>query len=238
MSILSHGHRFVPTTGDWEGTVHGFPMSFELVKEPGSEPAYGFDNVVMFTPSTCPADTGNFVEETVDDSVVQPVNRGGSFGISRYGIFGGLTGARSSQLVTKFTYPAGTNGLKCPSRYVWHLRPSRRRAVQDGRWRLHFSDGETQTVGVHAGGRIVTGIRYPKALGSCESLWTSIVSSQLLLFVNPTGSASFTDPGVGLQVTLRFTRRAAVGQMSDIPPGASVPPCRVGITASVLKPSA
>ena len=206
------------TTGDWEGIAGGFPASFELsyvpsdAAYPGYAP-YGYGNLVLLEPSTCPFERYSYAEETVGAGGSYPVHANGSLGLRSYGIFGGLTGTRTAKLSMRIDSPP------CRRTFVWRMHPAHRLAVYDGTWRLRFADRESQTFKVSAGGRLATGFGVPQAVSNCGG-----PVGGFDLFVPANRVATLTTPHQ-FAVKLTFLRKIASGQITV--PGSSCRPLKM-----------
>jgi hypothetical protein len=202
-SIRPHrGKPFVPALGDWEGTVNGFPASFDL-RYDGSRSGqkYGFDDVVALSPDVCPV-TGTRYEVDVIASLRQTrLGGAGSLGLDGFGFGGGFTGAKTASLSK--AYHLGS----CSGRLTWRMHPSRRQPVQDGTWKLSFTDGESSQFQVVGRGRLATPITLPDELARCNQ-----VSGEVATFIAANGAAKVSQPNVRLSMT--FSRRSATGRLN------------------------
>ncbi len=213
-AIRAGHHRFVPRTGDWEGTARGFPASFELLYKPGyaaygpKYTSYGFEDVVTLLPATCPISSSRYSEGVIGDHFPTPVYAGGSLHLRSYGFPGGLSGSRSATLRTSYNFPRQGSTPGCKGRLVWHLRPAHRHPVSDGTWRLRFSEGSAETVAVHGQGRLVQGISFPPAFAQCAGLFGGVD-----LFIKPGGRAAASYP----KLQLSFRRRSVTGTLGSLP---------------------
>jgi hypothetical protein len=224
--VPSHGKQFVPVTGDWEGTVDGFPASFELLYHPSFATKYhlapyAFENLVMIEPDSCPVASYQYYENMVSQAATSGISTGGSFRLGSDGWPGGLTGARTAKLSA-----VAQSGLKCQLKLHWTLHPAHRRAVQDGKWKLDFGDGASNTFTVESGGRLASGITVPDAVNKCGASSGGGAD----LFIPPSGSGSYDDPqALGVQMT--FYDHTATGQMSF--PNSQC--ARVSLSATLVK---
>lgn len=229
--IVSGNHRYVPATGDWEGTADGFGASFELLYEPGYAVygsrvvQYGFEDLTVVQPAACPISPGQSGQEIIANHHISPVFAGGYLHAGKAGVYGGLTGARTAKLWVNFRRAQVPGSPGCRRTLIWHLHPAHRRPVQDGLWKLRFSDGETGSFTVAGGGRVASGLAFPQnftcGLGGIN------------LFIGPDGHSFYGDASVN--VALRFAQRSASGTMSG---GAgTTSPCRLGMSASLHKPA-
>jgi hypothetical protein len=220
-----HGAPFVPKLGDWEGRANGFPVSFELLSVPrfktklGLLP-YGFTNMVVLEPNGCPPNPGDYSEDAVTGGQPATLGRHGGFVLTRFGFDGGLAGTRSALLAKSYRL---SSGGRCSGRLVWHLHPANRAAVPDGRWKAHFSDGESSAFTVLAGGRLATKIALPHALARCGG-----PVGALDVFIGARGNAAFTQSK--LQLGVHFSGASATGKLSV--PGASCRHASLTMTAS------
>jgi hypothetical protein len=219
----AHGNPYVPTLGDWEGKVNGFPASFALLSVPKfhqlGRPPYGFTDVVALRPASCPPSSVRYSEETITGGRPAMVRRGGSFTLERFGFSGGLRGASSAVVMSSYT----SSGGRCSGRLVWQMHPAKRARVLDGTWRAHFSDGESSTFDVQAGGRLATRIALPSRLHGCGG-----PTGALDLFIGARGNAAINQ--AKLSVGVHFAERTATGNLSV--PGASCRHPSLTMTAS------
>jgi hypothetical protein len=216
-----HGKPFAPAVGDWEGTAGGFPASFKLTNVPSFRvqlglPPYGFSNLVTLNPDSCPARSGRYSEDALTSAHPSPVKRQGGFGLERFGFAGGLTGARRALLVRRFKVGG------CSDRLTWHMHPAHRAPVRDGRWKVHYADGESGSFRVESGGRLAVHIVIPASLGKCGG---PVGASDL--FIGPRGQAAIHQ--AKLSLVMHFKRQTATGKVSD-PARKCVRP--LGLTAS------
>jgi hypothetical protein len=230
-ALRLHGHRFVPVTGDWEGTADGYPASFQLLYEPGFSIPYAVENLVRFEPGSCPNGVYPSVSPLIDSEGPASMASTGSFGVGKYDVYGGLTGTRSAHLWSTISYE-GTAQPGCLDRLDLHMHPAHRDRVRSGTWLLRYTD-VSQDVKVVGGGRIVEGIGIPPETDRCYPNYItppSGLGDQLEAFIGPTGQASNTFGYYGISVALNFEANTAAGQMvihNQACPDASFP-----ITAS------
>ena len=196
------GRPFVPEAGDWEGTAGGFPASFELRYAAGtsSPRGYVFDTVLALLPAGCPVSPAHYSEDLISAARPTPIQASGSFGLARLGFDGGLRGAGSALLSTR--YRSGS----CSGRLTWHMHPARRAAVQDGRWQATISGGEQAVFHVRAGGRLATAIALPAALARCGG-----PAGGVDLFIGTSGQAKLTRPD--LRISIMFSGHSARGRI-------------------------
>jgi hypothetical protein len=204
-AISSPGQSpFVPVIGDWEGSVDGFPASFELVYEPTyayyGRPPYGFEDLTTIEPDSCPIAANRYSVSVVGQNDATPLGVGGSFPLAGEGITGAMLGASSATLSSTFDTGTGRGGASCAGTLTTAMHPANRRTVDDGAWTLRFADGESQTFTVSAGGRAAIGIDFPAALGRCGG-----PSGNLNLFIGATGTASLRGPRGAFALRLSFT---------------------------------
>jgi hypothetical protein len=232
-AIHSGRHRFVPVTGDWEGTFDGLPASFSLAYKPayrvygGLVVPYGFANLIYFEPENCPIDPTMESQSVIGDHDFTPVYAGGSFHLRKnFGVAGGLTGARTA----KISIPnSPVPGESCfPKKFVWHLHPVHRRPVQDGTWQATFAGGERETFTVDAGGRLVS-------LGTPASFTCG--AGSLGLFIRPNGRVGAQSPG-GIGFTAQFHRRTASGILTGSGSSTTGGSCTLAFNARLVKRSA
>jgi hypothetical protein len=204
-SIKPHrGRPFVPVTGDWEGSVDGFPASFEVTYDAAGQPTpYGVQDIVALQPNSCPVLASRYAGNLISSSQ-RPVsvNGAGFLKLKGFGFAGNLTGARGASLSRD--YHTGS----CGGRLTWQLHPAHRRLIQDGVWKLNFADGESSRFSVVGAGRLATGIKLPAELARCNGL-----SGGLDLFIGAGGIAATTQPD--LRASMTFTRARASGQLID-----------------------
>jgi hypothetical protein len=218
----AHGKPFVPRLGDWEGTVNGFPASFALLSVPRFQaqfgrPPYGFTDVVLLRPATCPARPALHTEETITGPGAGMIRRSGSFLLQRFSFSGSLQGARSALLMGSFA------GGHCSGRLIWHMHPADRAIVPDGTWKAHFSDGESSTFSVVAGGRLASHVVVPTGLHGCGA-----PTGAVDLFIGARGNAAIQTKG--LSAGLHFSSGSATGRLSV--PGASCSQPSLTMTAT------
>jgi hypothetical protein len=195
---------FVPRVGDWEGTVGGYPASFELVYEPTyvafGGPPYGYEDLTTVDPDSCPLAANRYSVGVVGEDDVTPMGVGGSFPLAGEGITGGIVGSSSATLSSSFDTGTGTGGAACRGTLMRAMHPATRRTVDDGAWTLRFADGESQTFTVSAGGRLAIGIDFPAALGRCGG-----PRGNVNLFIAAGGAASVRGPRGAYALRLSFT---------------------------------
>ncbi len=230
--ITSAGQKpFVPAVGDWEGTVDGFPASFELVYEPGfvvyQRPPYGYEDLTTMDPASCPLAANRYSATVVGRDDVTPLGIGGTLPLAAEGIGGRILGPGSATLSSSFDTGRGGGNAACSGTLTRSMHPAKRRTVDDGAWTLRFADGETQTLTVSAGGRVATGIEFPRALGRCGGPY-----GNLNLFIGPNGRASLKGPGGAYTLSLGFTGATRASGALTTSRG-SCRGFRLGITASL-----
>lgn len=240
-AMEGRGQRwFVPSTGDWEGRVDGFPASFELVYRPlfatvYHRPPYGFEDLVVLAPDRCPLLAASHTEQTVSEGpFLSPLSPGGGFGLaSTRGIRGGLVGARAATLSYPLRLQRPAGGGACPSSLRWKLHPARRRRVEDGAWRLTFPTGRSVRFEVSAGGRLATGIPLPNRLGtpSCPA-----PHRRVSLFIRPDRTAMQIDADRKLTIKLAFSSPSrARGEVSVAATGAACPERSMSLSAKLIR---
>ena len=195
---------FVPTVGDWEGSVDGFPASFELVYEPTyvdyGRPPYGVEDLTTIDPDSCPIAADRYSVSVVGQNDVTPLGVDGSLPLAGEGLSGGVLGPGSATLSNGFDTGPGRGGASCSGTLTLAMHPAKRRMVDDGAWALRFADGETQTFTVSAGGRAAIGIDLPAALGRCGG-----PSGNLNLFIGAGATASLRGTRGAYALRLSFT---------------------------------
>jgi hypothetical protein len=199
-----HGKPFVPTQGDWEGTVDGFAASFELTgdaTQAGGRPPYGLRNLVMLRPSACPVSTTHYTESIISGKVPVALGRYGSLNLGSFHLVGSLTGARGATLSGSYAASG------CHGRLTWHMRPASRRSVDDGAWTVRFADGERYGFVVQAGGRLATDVGLPHTVATCNGLEGSLDA-----FIGPRGDAAVSQSGVRL--IMHFAGGRAIGTLT------------------------
>lgn len=206
-----HGHPFAPVLGDWEGTVNGSPVSFEVGVAPGARPRFTLDHLVALHPTTCPIASSSYSELIVTSARPTLVPISGS--LDSFGFTGRFSGRRTALLSSR--YRVG----RCSGRLRWTLHPARRAVVQDGVWHISYSDGETGRMRIVAGGRVLTALRIPQALERCSGTTGSID-----LFIGAAGRAGLDAPHV--RVSVRFSRRSASGRLNGGGAGCAGGPVR------------
>ncbi|MHB8659758.1 MAG: hypothetical protein ACYC91_17785 [Solirubrobacteraceae bacterium] len=141
---------------------------------------------------------------------------------------GSISGVRTGKASVGFQSGSSPGDSGCKGRLTWRMHPATRRKVQDGKWRLGFADRESETFTVSDGGRLATGIGFPRELSSCGEF------GGVDLFIGPGGTAQYPK-GSGLDVVLRFSARSASGSIT-VPPG-NCTKVNFAMTASLLKGS-
>jgi hypothetical protein len=200
------GRPFTPLQGDWEGTANGFPASFALVldathRQAAGVPQYGIQDLVMLRPVTCPPSATRYSESILGGRLPSALGRYGALGLSRFGLQGAFTGARSATLSGGYS-PPGCHGIM-----TWHMRPAVRRTVADGTWTVHFADREQSTFQVQGGGRLATKIQLPRSIVACNGL-----QGRVDVFIGAGGGSGIREDGVTL--TLRFANARATGTLA------------------------
>jgi hypothetical protein len=207
-TIKAHqGKPFVPILGDWEGTVNGFPASFQLrydasLPQRAGTPQYGLMHVVVVRPNACPPRSSRYGEAVVDGQTASEIGPWGSLGLSRFDLGGGFTGRRSATLSGRFHLGS------CSGRLIWNMHPVTRPQVDDGTWNVRFNSGATGKFTVMAGGRLATSVQIPAALTSCNGLEGAVD-----VFIAPDGSAKISNSALSL--TMQFSRRTATGKLNS-----------------------
>jgi hypothetical protein len=232
--IISSDQRpFVPTVGDWEGTVEGYPASFQLIYEPANFalhlPPYGFEDLATLTPSSCPLAANKYVEAVIAESELTPLGPGGSFPLASDGIAGGVHGPKSATLSRQFDTGAGVRANGCRGTLTWAMHPANRQSVRDGSWTLRFADGESEPFTVSAGGRLAEGIAFPAAVAHCGGPFGDIN-----LFIAPSGTATMREPGGLFAASLSFTGANASGRFTASKRCGAF---HLAMTASLMKPA-
>jgi hypothetical protein len=218
-----------PRTGDWEGVADGFHASFELIHNPinrayGAEP-YGIYNLIMTEPNSCPTDTGQLLITTEGSRKYQLlIGPSGDFPWHQHQkTVGWITGPRAASGHTSYDVRQGRQTCRGVLHFRFH--PAHRRLVDDGKWRLSFSDGEHQNVDVMGGGRF-TAVSFPKVAASCPSGSGGTAFGGIEVFIPADGRVDqpvHFNPGT---VTLRWKLTSAhTGHGSFI---ASYPGCQPG----------
>jgi hypothetical protein len=210
--IHARGHKFVPVTGDWEGSANGFPASFELTYEPGFSPPYALSDFVSVRPASCPVGANPNTAETLDGTAPASIGAGGSFELAKYDLYGGLTGTRTAKTWFNISYAAPVPP-SCPKRVTITLHPvAHRKPVDDGTWKLRFSDGEAVEFKLTGGGRLATaGI--PNEVARCYPMALSPPGGSFLLFIGADGIATGGWSGQNMSATLTFKQKSASGQL-------------------------
>jgi hypothetical protein len=218
-TITAHkGKAFVPILGDWDGTVDGFPASFQLRYDPSlpqraGTPQYGLMHVAVLRPNACPSSSAHYGEAVVDGQTASEIGTWGSLGLSRFGLGGGFTGRRSATLSGRFSLPS------CSGQLIWNMHPASRPQVDDGTWNVKFSGGATGKFTVLAGGRIATSIGIPTTLTACNGLQGAVD-----VFIAPNGTAKISNSVLSL--TIQFSRRTATGKLNPSGSGCAGGPIR------------
>jgi hypothetical protein len=200
------GRPFTPVQGDWEGTANGFFASFALVldstrRQAAGVPQYGIQHLVMLRPLSCPPSPVHYGESILNGRFPSALGPHGSLGLSRFGLQGALTGARSATLSGNYTRPG------CHGTLTWHMHPAIRKTVADGTWTIHYADGEDSTFHVMGGGRLATSIRLPHSLATCNGL-----QGTLDMFIGARGGAAISEDGMTLK--LGFANARALGTLA------------------------
>jgi hypothetical protein len=202
----TQGRSFIPVQGDWEGTANGFAASFNLIldavqRQRAGVPEYGIQDLVMLRPLACPPEAAHYGESVLGGRLPSVLGDHGALGLSRFGLEGTLTGARSATLAAPYSLPS------CHGTLTWHMHPAVRRTVANGTWTVHYADGEHATFLVRAGGRLATAIRLPHSISGCNGL-----EGSLDVFIGVRGGSAVTEAGVTLR--LRFSNGTATGTLS------------------------
>ncbi len=209
---------FVPVLGDWEGSVGGYPASFELVYEPAyvsyGRPPYGYEDLATVDPDSCPLAAERYSVGVVGEDEVTPLGAGGSFPLAGEGIAGGIVGASSASLSVNFNTGTGAAGIACRGTLTRTMYPASRRTVDDGAWALRFADGESQAFTVSAGGRLAIGIDLPAALRRCGG-----PHGNVNLFIPAGGQASLKGPRGAFSLRLSFTGANTASGRITVPAG-------------------
>jgi hypothetical protein len=214
-AIRVHGHRFVPVTGDWEGTADGYPASFELSYAPFYSIPYGLNDLVRMAPTSCPAGVYPSTSPVIDGGGLAALGPGGSLGAGRYNVHGGLTGARTATLWSKIAY-AGTAPASCVSRLTFRMHPARRTKVDDGTWAVRYTGAEAQKLGVTAGGRLASPLAIPPSTDTCYPNYLTPpgeLGDSLQLFIGPSGLATSQFSYWGITATIGFRKTTLSGQL-------------------------
>jgi hypothetical protein len=213
-AIRVHGHRFVPVTGDWEGTADGYPASFELSYAPFYSIPYGLNDLVRMAPADCPLGVFPPTSPVIDGGGLAELDPGGSLGAGQYNVHGGLTGARTATLWSKITY-AGTAPASCFRRLTFRMHPARRTKVDDGTWAVRSTGAGAQKLSVTAGGRLASPLFIPPSTDVCYPNYLTPpgeLKDALQLFVGPSGVARSQFGYYGVTVTIRFRQTTFSGQ--------------------------
>jgi hypothetical protein len=164
-------------------------------------PQYGLKDLVMLRPLACPPSAAHSGESILSGRLASPLGQHGSLGLTRFGLKGGLTGARSATLSRGYALPG------CRATLTWHMHPAARRTVADGAWTIHWGGGEHAAFRVQAGGRLATSIHLPRSISACNGL-----SGTLDVFIDGGGQARISRGGVTLR--LRFVNGQASGTLA------------------------
>jgi hypothetical protein len=214
-AIRVHGHRFVPVTGDWEGTADGYPASFELSYAPFYSIPYGLNDLVRLAPTSCPAGVFPPASPVIDGGGLADLAPGGSLGAGQYDVHGGLTGARTATLWSKITY-AGTVPASCVRRLTFRMHPARRTKVDDGTWAVRYTGGGAQKLSVTAGGRLASPLAIPPSTDMCYPNYLTPpgeLGDSLQLFIGPSAVATSQFGYWGVTATIRFRQTTLSGQL-------------------------
>jgi hypothetical protein len=198
----AHGKPFQATLGDWEGTVGGFPVSFQvkLASTPATGAShYSLNPLVALIPAGCPKVSYRYTEAIINSRNGTAIGAHGQLGLTKFGFTGSLTGARSATL----SIPPGSH---C-GQLTWTLHPAKRAAVQSGIWRISLANGESSRFSVIGNGRLATGVQLPQALTRCNG-----ASGGIDLFIGPSGRAMTDQPRV--RASIRFGLTKATGQIN------------------------
>jgi hypothetical protein len=215
-AIRVHGHRFVPVTGDWEGTADGYPASFELSYAPFYSIPYGLNDLVRMAPTSCPAAVLPPASPVIDGGGLAALDPGGSLGAGQYNVHGGLTGARTATLWSKITY-AGTGSASCVHRLTFRMHPARRTKVDDGTWAVGYTGAGAQKLSVTAGGRLASPLAVPPSTDVCYPNYLAPpaeLGDSMQLFIGPSGLATSQFGYWGITATVRFGRATLSGQLA------------------------
>jgi hypothetical protein len=210
----AHGRPFVPAIGDWEGSINGFPSSFELVYKPAFQifrrAPYGFEDLTTIEPSSCPVSGSLYSEGVIGQQPdITPLGLGGAFPPG-YSVSGAIRAAGVASLSAAFNTDPETGNPLCRGTLRWTLHPASRHPVDDGSWTLRFANGESETLSVTGGGRLATGFSFPLALYQCGG-----PAGGVDLFVQASGDAVYSEPASGLTVRLSFAAaKTASGEIT------------------------
>ncbi|MGH2866512.1 MAG: hypothetical protein ACRDNK_02945 [Solirubrobacteraceae bacterium] len=202
----AHGKSFHPALGDWEGTVGGFPVSFQVkltgVKLASATAAahYSLNAIVALLPAGCPKVSYRYTEAVINSTSGTAVGAHGQFGLTKFGFTGSFTGPRSATLSS----PPGAHHC---SPLSWTLHPVKRAPVRSGTWRISFANNESSRFGVIGNGRLAAGIKLPQALTRCNG-----ASGAIDLFIGASGRAMTDQPRV--RASIRFGLTRATGQIN------------------------
>jgi hypothetical protein len=200
----AHGKPFHPVLGDWEGTVGGFPVSFEVKltsrkPRPATRSHYSLNGVVALIPASCPKVSYRYTEALINARNGIAIGARGQLGLTKLGFTGSFTGPQSATLSTP---PGG----QC-SQLTWTLHPAQRVAVESGTWRISLANGESSRFSVIGNGRLATGVELPQALARCNG-----ATGAVDLFIGPSGRAVTDQPHV--RASIRFGLTKATGQIN------------------------
>lgn len=234
-----HGRPYRPVTGNWEGSVDGTPISFQLIYDPSYKrfhmAPYAYEDLTILNQGEnsyvpgCPTAYGFQTSEVISEGTPAGlISTAGIFSARYFTAHGRLTGPRSALFTAKEkSPPIGLYWRECARTLTWHLHPAHRRPVADGSWELRFADGESERFTVSAGGRLALNLGLPATAGGCGAPF-----SEVDLFIEADRSAAFTDPQGGISVRMDFgAEGSATGQMTFGSPTA----CALAFTASLSK---
>jgi hypothetical protein len=203
----AHGKPFVPVQGDWEGTAAGLAASFQLSfderlpQRPGI-PRYGFSQVVLLLPASCPVRAAVYNVEQAGTGVPTQIGAHGALALTKYGVTGTLTSPRTATMSVRY----GSGG--CHRTLTWTLHPASRVTVDDGSWTARFKDRELEPFVVTGAGRLAEGLNLPNLMRACGG-----VQGALVVFIGADGIATFD--GADLKATLRFSATRAAGTLNS-----------------------
>ncbi len=208
---------FVPSVGDWEGTLGGLHASFELLRYPRGQ-AYGASafavrDLVYQRPATCPPSLtdptlSTFVAYADSPPPYVLVRSDGRFPFDAMSQYGSITGPEHAGLDEGFTVGRAGSQAGCSGQLRFALAPARRVPVEDGTWRITARDGSGGTFTVRGAGRIAYAIPLSSIVAHCSNGTTpGSFSGELALFIAPDGMASGSTSGNGalMSVALHFT---------------------------------